>query len=188
MTGTPERPRALVVTASTRAAAGTYPDHSGPLAVAALRRWGFDVAEPVLVPDGAPVTHALREGITAGVDVILTSGGTGLSPTDRTPERTLELIDVQVPGIAEAIRAGGVAAGVPAAMLSRGVAGIARRDGHATLIVNLAGSAGAVRDGLGVLASVLAHAVDQVRGVDHPASTHPHEHEPPSGHEQDRHR
>lgn len=170
-------PRAVVITASTRAAAGTYPDNSGPLIAQALQSWGFAVAEPQIVADGAPVAAALTAAVDTGVDVIITSGGTGLSPTDRTPEATRALIHDEVPGIAEALRAAGVAAGVPAAMLSRGLAGVVRRDEQATLIVNLPGSSGAVRDGLRVLEPVLVHAVEQLRAVDHPASQHPqHEH------------
>jgi molybdenum cofactor synthesis domain-containing protein len=152
-----------VIVASTRAAAGSYPDRSGRIAVAELRRIGFEVGDPVVAADGAPVAAALREALADGVDLIVTSGGTGLSPTDRTPELTRELIDREVPGIAEALRAAGRAV-TPQADLSRGLAGVS----GATLIVNLPGSAGGVRDGMEVLAAIAGHAVDQIHGGDHP--------------------
>lgn len=155
--------RALVLTVSTRAAAGVYPDRSGPVLVAALAALGFDVGEPVVVADGEPVGVALRSAVDQGYDVVLTAGGTGLSPTDRTPEATRALLDREVPGLAEAVRAYGAAQGVPTAVLSRGLAGIARR----TLVVNLPGSAGGARDGMAVLGPVLVHAVEQVQGGDH---------------------
>jgi len=154
---------AVVITCSTRAASGVYPDRSGPVIVEALRSWGFEVGEPIVVADGPEVEQALEAAVAAGPDLVLTTGGTGLTPTDGTPEATLRVIDRSVPGIAEAIRAAGVAAGVPAAMLSRGTAGMA----GATLVVNLPGSTGGVRDGLAVLEPVVAHAVSQMRGGDH---------------------
>lgn len=156
--------RARVIVASNRAAAGVYPDTSGPLLVGGLRELGCDVdPDPVVVPDGAPVTEALRTAVTDGVDVVLTSGGTGVTPTDRTPEATRDLLDFEIPGIAEAIRAHSLAK-VPAAALSRGLAGVAGR----TLIVNLPGSTGGARDGLAVLGPILRHIVEQIHGGDHP--------------------
>lgn len=154
---------AWVVVASNRAAAGIYADTSGPILVDGLRELGFEVGEPVVVPDGDPVEGALRDAVASGVAVVLTSGGTGINPTDRTPEATRAVIDYEIPGIAEAVRAYG-APKVPTAVLSRGIAGVAGR----TLIVNLPGSRGGARDGMAVLAPLLDHAVDQVRGGDHP--------------------
>jgi len=154
--------KAVVVVASNRAAAGVYEDETGPLIVAALQEWGFDVAS-IVVPDGKPVREAMLRAIARGARVILTTGGTGLTPTDQTPEMTRKLIDVEVPGIAEAIRAYGVANGVPAAALSRGLAGVSGK----CLIVNLPGSKGGVKDGLVVLAPIVRHAVEQIVGSDH---------------------
>ncbi|OEV05215.1 molybdenum cofactor synthesis protein [Streptomyces oceani] len=151
------------MTASNRAADGVYPDAGGPLLVSGLEAMGFRTDGPRVVHDGEPVAEALREAVAAGYDVVLTTGGTGVSPTDRTPEMTRRVVDREVPGIAEAIRAEG-AAKVPTAALSRGVAGIAGR----TLMVNLPGSSGGVRDGLAVLDRLLWHAVEQIHGGDHP--------------------
>jgi len=156
--------RALAVTVSNRAAAGVYADKSGPVLAELLRSAGCETDGPVVVTDGAAVESALREAVAAGYDVVVTTGGTGLTPGDMTPEMTRLIIDREIPGIAEAIRAAGVNAGVPAAMLSRGLAGLA----GATLIINLPGSTGGVRDGMAVVGSVIAHALDQAAGGDHP--------------------
>ena len=154
---------AVVITCSTRAAAGIYPDRSGPIIVEALRAWGLVVGDVVVVPDGPDVEVALRAAVSTGAALVVTTGGTGLTPTDGTPEATVRVVDRLVPGIAEAIRAAGVQAGIPSAMLSRGVSGMAGR----TLVVNLPGSTGGVRDGLGVLQPVVAHALSQIQGGDH---------------------
>jgi molybdenum cofactor synthesis domain-containing protein len=156
--------RALAVTVSNRASAGVYEDRSGPVLAGLLREAGCEVEGPTVVPDGDPVETVLRQAVTAGFDVVVTTGGTGLTPGDLTPEMTRKVIDREVPGVAEAIRAAGLAAGVPTAILSRGLAGLAGR----TLIVNLPGSTGGVRDGMSVLAGILGHAIDQAGGGDHP--------------------
>jgi molybdenum cofactor synthesis domain-containing protein len=156
--------RALAVTVSNRAAAGIYEDKSGPVLVEALRAAGCAVVDgPLVIPDGESVEAALRDSVAAGYDVVVTTGGTGLTPGDQTPEMTRRVLDREIPGIPEALRSAGVAVGVQTAILSRGVAGLAGR----TLIVNLPGSSGGVRDGMAVFGPVLAHAVAQVNGSDH---------------------
>ncbi|WP_372494375.1 MogA/MoaB family molybdenum cofactor biosynthesis protein [Actinoallomurus purpureus] len=155
--------RAMAVTVSNRAFAGVYEDTSGPVLVALLQEAGCQVDGPVVVPDGEPVEEVLRDAVAQGYDAVVTSGGTGLTPTDQTPEMTRRVIEREIPGIAEAIRLTGRDK-VPAAILSRGLAGVAGR----TLIVNLPGSTGGVRDGMLVLGEVLGHAIDQIGGGDHP--------------------
>ena len=154
---------ALVITVSTRASAGVYEDRSGPVLVEGLRACGFEVGDPVVVPDGDEVGAALRDAVAAGHAVVLTTGGTGLNPNDHTPEQTRAVLEREVPQLSAAIAAYGVAHGVPTATLSRGVSGTAGR----TLIVNLPGSSGGARDGMAVLGPVLQHAVSQLRGGDH---------------------
>jgi molybdenum cofactor synthesis domain-containing protein len=157
--------RALAVTVSNRAAAGIYEDKSGPVLVEELRSAGCSVDGPLVIPDGDSVEAALRDSVAAGYDVVVTTGGTGLTPGDRTPEMTRRVVDRdrEIPGIPEALRAAGLAKGVPSAILSRGIAGLAGR----TLIVNLPGSTGGVRDGMAVLVPILGHAVSQINGGDH---------------------
>jgi molybdenum cofactor synthesis domain-containing protein len=154
---------ALVITISTRAAAGVYEDKSGPIIAAALDDLGLQVEGPVIVPDGEAVGAALRDAVAAGHAVVITTGGTGLSPHDHTPEQTRAVVEREVPQLAAAVARYGADHGVPTAVLSRGVVGVADR----TLIVNLPGSTGGARDGMAVLGPVLEHAVSQLRGGDH---------------------
>jgi molybdenum cofactor synthesis domain-containing protein len=155
----------VVVVASNRAAAGVYADRTGPVIVDWLCERGYQTLEPVVVPDGSPVREAVAAAVADAVDVVLTTGGTGISPTDRTPEATEPLLDRRLPGLADAIRSAGLPR-VPTAVLSRGLAGVAGR----TLVVNLPGSTGGVRDGLAVLDRVLDHAIEQLHGADHVGS------------------
>jgi molybdenum cofactor synthesis domain-containing protein len=164
MTELPAGARALVLTASNRAYRGVYEDRSGKVLAEGLAALGFDVEGPHVRPDDVGELEAvLRAAVDAHVDVVLTTGGTGLSPTDVTPEATRLVLEREAPGIAEAVRRYGAENGVPTSVLSRGVAGTAA----GTLIVNLPGSTGGARDGLAVLGPLLPHVVSQLRGGDH---------------------
>lgn len=155
--------RAVVIVASTRASDGTYEDRTGPILMDTLAQWGFAATGPIVVPDGPAVGQALREALATRPELIFTTGGTGVSPTDRTPQETAPLLDLRIDGIPELLRATGVAKGLPVAVLSRGIAGVS----NGTLVINLPGSRGGVNDALGVLRPIVTHAIDQVRGIDH---------------------
>ncbi|MES2170136.1 MAG: bifunctional molybdenum cofactor biosynthesis protein MoaC/MoaB [Actinomycetota bacterium] len=153
----PRPSTAAVIVASTGAAQGSRSDTTGPTIVAWLKAQGYHT-ELSIVAD-ADVAAELARVVSTAPAVIITTGGTGMSPTDRTPEATRVLLDRELPGVAEAIRAKGLPS-TPKAALSRGLAGTA----HGTVIVNLPGSTGGVKDGLAVLDGVLDHLVQQVAG------------------------
>lgn len=148
---------AAVIVASTSAAAGTADDRTGPTIRGWLEGHGFTVGDPIVVPDGRPVGVALQREISRGHAVILTTGGTGVSPSDATPEVTAPLLDVQLPGIMEEMRRVG-AETTPTAVISRGLAGVSR----GTFVMNLPGSRGGVADGLRVLGPILDHLIEQI--------------------------
>lgn len=157
--------RAAVITVSNRSAAGVRDDTSGPVAVAALRESGFTCDDAVVVPDGADsVERALSAFIEAGVQLIVTTGGTGVSPLDATPEGTARVITREVPGVGEELRRRG-AAEKPVGMLSRGLAGVV--DPHGAFVVNLPGSPAGVASGMPVVVSIARHVIDQLSGKDH---------------------
>ena len=155
---------ATVITCSTRATAGEREDGSGPAVILALREAGFDVApEPILLPDDENlIASTLARLADSGTRLIITSGGTGLTPGDRTPAATQRVIDREVPGLAELMRAAGLAT-TPMAALSRGVVGVR----GTTLIANLPGSPRGASESLQALLPVLRHALDQLAGGDH---------------------
>lgn len=167
MTDDTSRGAAAVVVVSTSAAADPALDRTGSTMVAWLRDRGFAVTEPVIVADGGPVAETVSAELTAGARVVLTTGGTGVTPTDRTPEAVAPLLDLELPGIVEEIRRRGLAGAGPTALLSRGVAGIA----HGALVVTLPGSRGGVADGLAVLDGLLDHVLAQLHGAGHAPRT-----------------
>ena len=161
-------PTAAIITCSDRAAAGAYDDRSGPIIREALVELGFDVREAVIVPDHPDhIWGAITDAITDGVRLVMTTGGTGVSPTDVTVEVTRDLIAYEIPGLMEQVRRVG-AEKEPRALLSRGIAGVLALAGQQrAIIVNAPGSTGGVRDTMEVVAPLLTHLVDQLDGADH---------------------
>jgi len=164
MTSEPTRGRAGVVVVSTQASTDASLDRTGPTIAAWFRERGFSVGEPTIVPDGGAIAETVSAELLADARVVVTTGGTGVTPTDRTPEAVAPLIDLDLPGITEEIRRRGLAGAGPTALLTRGVAGIA---GGRTLVVTLPGSRGGVADGLAVLDGVLDHVLAQLHGEGH---------------------
>lgn len=159
---------ARVITVSDRAAAGVRADLSGPVLTEALVKAGY-ATTAVVVPDGeASVSAALREAVQEGARLVVTTGGTGVSPRDRTPEATAAVVDRELPGIGEALRAEGRTHS-PHAALSRGIAGVvdAEADRQGALVVNLPGSPSAAAEGLELVIALAGHVLDQLTGGDH---------------------
>jgi molybdenum cofactor synthesis domain-containing protein len=155
--------RALVVVVDDRRARGVEDDHSGPLVTELLAEAGFLVDGVVVVSaDEVEIRNALNTAVIGGVDLVVSVGGTGVTPRDVTPEATRTILDREVPGIAEALRASGLAAGSTDAGLSRGLAGIS----GSTLVINIAGSRSAVRDGMATLGPMAAQVICELSGLE----------------------
>lgn len=155
--------RALVVVVDDRRARGVEEDHSGPLVTELLAEAGFVVDGVVVVPaEEAEIRKALNTAVIGGVDLVVSVGGTGVTPRDVTPEATVTILDRELPGIAEALRSSGLAAGSTDAGLSRGLAGIS----GSTLVVNIAGSRSAVRDGMATLGPMAAHVISELSSLE----------------------
>jgi len=155
--------RSLVVVVDDRRARGVEEDHSGPLVAELLVEAGFVVDGVVVVSsDEIEIRQALNTAVIGGVDLVVSVGGTGVSPRDVAPEATRAILDRELLGIAEAIRASGLAAGSVDAGLSRGLAGVS----GSTLVVNLAGSRAAVRDGMATLGPMAAYVIAELSSLD----------------------
>ena len=154
---------AVVITASNRASAGVYADTSGEILAAGLTKLGYELKDPIVIPDNiSQIQAAIELSLASKVDLIVTTGGTGVSPHDVTPEATAPLIKKLLPGIPEAFRAYSRDR-VPTTDQSRGLAGVT----GSTLIINLPGSPGGVKDGLVIIERLAGHVHDQIAGVDH---------------------
>jgi len=161
-----EKRTAVVITASNRASAGVYEDKSGEILQAGLIEQGYEISAKHILPDDQEkISAVISQAVEAGIDLIVTTGGTGVSPLDVTPEATAPLIEKLLPGVSEALRAF-ARAKIPTADLSRGLAGVAKK----SFIVNLPGSPGGVKDGLVVLGQLASHVHDQIDGHDHSPS------------------
>ena len=158
---------AAVITCSDRAAAGIYPDRSGPLLRESLNGLGFETREPRVVPDNlVMIRAAIREAVASGSRVVLTTGGSGVGPRDVTAEASLDLLACELPGIMEAVRRRGAEKN-PHALLSRGLAGVVECAGTRAIIINAPGSEGGASDTIEVAGPLLRHLVEQLDGADH---------------------
>ena len=154
--------RALVVIVDDRTAQGAQEDGTGALVTELLDEAGFIVDGTVAVAgEIVEIRNALNTAVIGGVDLVITVGGTGVSPRDCTPDATIGVLDRPIPGLAEALRASGLAAGAVDAGISRGVAGVS----GSTLVVNLSASRSAVRDGMATLTPLVAHIIEQLSGL-----------------------
>jgi molybdenum cofactor synthesis domain-containing protein len=155
--------RALVVIVDDRLAHGEHDDKTGPLVTELLEEGGFIVDGIVAVAgEIVDIRSALNTAVIGGVDLVITIGGTGVSPRDVTPDATTSVLDRPIPGIAEALRSSGLAAGAVDAGISRGLVGVS----GSTLVVNLAGSRGAIRDGMATLSALVPHVIEELSGLD----------------------
>jgi molybdenum cofactor synthesis domain-containing protein len=158
--------RAVVITASNRAFNGIYEDRSGQILLTGLRELGYEIPQVTLLPDDSiQIAGAIKKAIAEEIDLVVTTGGTGVSPFDMTPEATEPLVEKKMPGILEALRAYSREK-VPTTDLSRGVAGVTKK----TLIINLPGSPGGAKDGLVIIERLASHIHDQIAGHDHSVS------------------
>jgi molybdenum cofactor synthesis domain-containing protein len=158
--------RAAIITASNRAFNGVYEDKSGQILLEGLKSLGYQIDDVQVLPDNIEkISSAIKSAIKEGLDLVVTTGGTGVSPFDVTPEATANLIEKEMPGILEALRAYSRDK-VPTTDLSRGAAGVTNK----TLIINLPGSPGAAKDGLVIIERLASHIHDQLAGHDHSPS------------------
>lgn len=155
----PRKGRALVVVVDDRVSHGDSPDSAGPLVTELLVEGGFAVDGVVTVAaDEVEIRNALNTAVIGGVDLVISVGGTGVTPRDVTPDATEDVLDHEIRGIAEALRSSGLASGAVDAGLSRGLVGVS----GSTLVVNLASSRPAIRDGMATLLPLAAHVIEEL--------------------------
>ncbi|KQO63128.1 molybdenum cofactor biosynthesis protein [Curtobacterium sp. Leaf261] len=161
--GSGDRGRAAVIVVSTQASRDVALDTTGPVITAWLRERGFSLDSAVIVADGGPIAEIVAAELAGGARVVISTGGTGVTPSDRTPEAVGPFIDLEIPGIIEELRRRGTDVGVRS-LLTRGVAGLGA---GGAFLVTLPGSRGGVRDGLDIIDGLLDHLLAQVEGEGH---------------------